>query len=85
MAPDNDLVANASPAPFESTTEDCPSIHADVGNFRQDTRLGWDHEVSCASAYQQDRRVGSRKRCTMVVVDGSNAAVETRGGKLVGS
>ena len=51
MAPDHDLVAYASPAPFEGTAEDCPLIHADhIGNSGQDTRLGWDHEVGCASA-----------------------------------
>ena len=38
MAPDHDLVAYASPAPFEGTAEDCPSIHANhVGNSGQDT------------------------------------------------
>ena len=40
MAPDHNLVAYASPAPFEGTAEDCLSIHANhVGNSGQDTQL----------------------------------------------
>jgi hypothetical protein len=85
MAPNDDLVADASPAPFESAAEDSPSIDAHIGGFWQDTGLGWDHEVGRASAQRQDGRVGSCERGPVVVVDGGDAAVEARRGELVGS
>ena len=83
MTPNYNLVADTCPAPFKSVAEDSPSIHARVGGIRQNTRLGWDHEVRRASMQQQDGGVGSHQRGLVAVVDDGDASVEAGWRELV--
>src|ERR1700761_7181135 len=78
MTPDYNLVLDTCPALFTSRAllkifRRYTPVLAESG---QNTRLGWDYEVRCASAQRQDGGVGSRERGLVVVVDDGDASVE---------